>query len=36
MGKRITGILIALVSTIGVAYWLYCVFAGKIAGAPGG
>jgi hypothetical protein len=36
MAKRIAGIIIAVVSTIGVAFWLYCIFAGKIMGQPGG
>jgi len=36
MAKKVTGILIAVVSTLGVVYWLYCIFAGKIMGQPGG
>lgn len=32
MAKRLTGIFVALVSTLGVLYWLFCIFSGRVGG----
>jgi hypothetical protein len=33
--KRIVGLMIVVVSALGVAFWLYCIFGGRMMGKVG-